>query len=200
MKNLKFMTDFYDFAQLSKNPADKFTLLKAPKVIWLTGLSGSGKSTLSELLVTLFSKNKILAINIDGDDLRQGINKDLGFSDEDRSENIRRASEIAKLFLKNGIIPICSFISPSEKIRSIAKNVIGKDLFIEIFIDCPLEVCESRDVKKHYKNARKGLIKSFTGIDSKYEVPINPDFKINTSVLSSEKCAEDIFKYIYSKL
>jgi len=194
------MDNFYDFASLCKNPAISFSLLKAPKVIWLSGLSGSGKSTISTFLVGIFEKHGILAVNIDGDDLRKGLNKDLGFSYDDRLENIRRAAEIAKILSNQGIVPICSFISPTHKIRNIAKNVIGDELFIEIFIDCPLAVCELRDVKNLYKNARKGLVKNFTGIDSEFENPKNPDFTINTSEMTPEKCAEDIFKFTCTKL
>lgn len=167
------------------------------KVLWLTGLSGSGKSTIAEALERKLHNNGFFAQVLDGDNIRSGINNNLGFSIEDRQENIRRISEIAKLYLNSGIITLNSFISPTQEIRNFAKSVIGHDDFIEIFINTPLEICEQRDVKGLYKKARKGGIKGFTGIDSPYEAPLNPAIEIKTDELSIEESVEKIYNYIY---
>jgi adenylylsulfate kinase len=149
-------------------------------VIWLTGLSGAGKTTLaSGLEKALFEKGFLTKI-LDGDQLRSGINANLGFSDDDRHENIRRVAEISRLFVECGVICIDSFISPTRKMRETARQVIGPENFIEIYLEASLEVCESRDPKGLYKSARKGEIRNFTGIGSPYEVPENPDLVIDT--------------------
>ncbi len=170
------------------------------KVIWFTGLSGSGKSTISEAILGKFENINQKAIILDGDKLRNGINKDLGFSIEDRVENIRRVAEIAKLFLSVGIVPICAFISPTEKIRELAKNIIGEANFIEIYVSTPFEICEERDVKGLYKKARLGQIEDFTGISSPYEKPKNAKFMIDTSNQTIEEsvniCFERVLSYI----
>ncbi len=168
--------------------------------IWFTGLSGSGKTTLAENIEkVLFSMGYLTQI-LDGDTLRLGLNQNLGFSEQDREENIRRVAEISKLFINSGIICINSFISPTHKIQQLARDIIDREHFIEIFLSASLEICEKRDVKGLYKEARNGNIKNFTGIDSLYEIPINPDLEINTGVLSVEesvvKCLEVIIHRI----
>ena len=162
------------------------------KVIWLTGLSGSGKSTIAnELAVKLQNEGK-LAYILDGDNIRMGLCKDLGFSDDDRKENIRRIGEVAKLIADTGVIVITAFISPFIEERNNAKNIIGED-FIEVFVDASLEICESRDPKGFYKKARNGEIPKFTGISSPYEKPLNPDIYINSGDMSVVECSDFIF-------
>lgn len=166
------------------------------KVLWLTGLSGSGKSTIAEALERKMYNEGFFAQVLDGDNIRSGINNNLGFTIEDRQENIRRIAEVAKLYLNSGIITLNSFISPTIEIRNFARQIVGKKDFIEIYINTPLEVCETRDVKGLYKKARKGEIKGFTGIDSPYEAPQNPDLEIKTVDMTVEESVEAIFKYI----
>ena len=166
------------------------------KALWLTGLSGSGKSTIAQHLERkLFNEGFIVQV-LDGDNIRSGINKNLGFSIEDRKENIRRIAEIAKLFLNSGIITINSFISPTQAIRNFAKSIIGKDDFLEIYINAPLEICEKRDIKGLYQKARDGKIKGFTGIDSPYEAPENPALEIKSDELSVEESVNKIFDFL----
>jgi adenylylsulfate kinase len=165
-------------------------------VIWLTGLSGSGKSTIAQYLEKKLFELGFFVQVLDGDNIRDGINKNLGFSEEEREENIRRIAEIAKLYLHSGIITINSFISPTLKIRQLAKNIIGENDFLEIYINAPIEVCESRDVKGLYEKARKGLIKGFTGIDSPYEPPQNPSFEIRTDQSDIEESIEVITEFL----
>jgi len=169
-------------------------------VLWFTGLSGSGKSAISiEVEKLLHSKGYLTQI-LDGDKIRNGINNNLGFSVEDRFENIRRIAEVSKLFVECGVITICSFISPTQKIRSVARSIIGKKNFIEIFTNTPLEVCEKRDVKGLYKKARAGLIKNFSGITSPYEEPQNPDLEILTETMTVEKAAKKVYDLILPKI
>jgi adenylylsulfate kinase len=165
-------------------------------VIWLTGLSGSGKSTIAnELNTRLFHQNGHSVI-LDGDNTRLGINHDLGFSAADRTENNRRVAEIAKLFMESGSIAICSFISPFQKDRNLSKQIIGKENYFEVFVDCSLEACENRDVKGMYKQARKGELESFTGISSPYEIPINPQLIIQTEQLNLKQSVELLLESI----
>ena len=173
--------------KVTKEDRQKLLKQKSP-VIWLTGLSGSGKSTIAnELAIRLQEKGK-LAYILDGDNIRMGLNKDLGFSDDDRKENIRRIAEVAKLLSDAGVIVITAFISPFREEREKAKDIIGRDNFLEVYVKADLEVCEERDPKGLYKKARAGEIKQFTGIDSPYEEPIN-DFKVvNSSEWSVEEC------------
>lgn len=157
------------------------------KAIWLTGLSGAGKTTLSIALEQELFKRGFLCHIIDGDNVRNKLNKDLGFTDNDRSENIRRIAEVSSMFINAGIITINAFVSPTTKIRNIAKNIIGENDFLEVFINSSLETCEKRDIKGLYKKARIGEIKEFTGISSPYEKPINPFTEIKTDDLSIEQ-------------
>ena len=150
------------------------------KVLWFTGLSGSGKSTLAIGLERQLFDQGYNVVVLDGDNIRTGINNNLSFSPDDRVENIRRIAEVAKLFLSNGIICIVSFISPTRDMRSMAKDIIGPEDFVEVFIDTPIEICEARDVKGLYKKARAGEITDFTGINAPYEPPVHPDVCIQT--------------------
>lgn len=167
-------------------------------VIWLTGLSGSGKSTIANLLSKTLHESGNLVYVLDGDNIRSGLNKDLGFSDDDRKENIRRISEVAKLMSEAGLIVVTAFISPFREERLTAKNIIGEN-FIEVFVDADLEVCETRDPKGLYKKARSGQIPNFTGIDSPYEPPLNPDLSLNTSTSDLESCVSIIKDYMTKK-
>jgi len=176
---------------------DKEQLLnQTARVIWLTGLSGSGKSTIAEGLEKKLYKNDFLTQILDGDNIRTGINKNLGFSELDRLENIRRIAEVSKLFLNCGIITVNSFVSPTNDVRELAKEIIGEKDFIEIFINCPLEICEQRDVKGLYAKARKGEIKDFTGISAPFEAPLSPSLELKSNELSIEESIESIFSFI----
>jgi adenylylsulfate kinase len=157
------------------------------KVVWFTGLSGAGKSTLAAALEKELYSRGFLCKLLDGDNMRTGINNNLGFTDEDRKENIRRIAEVCKLFLNCGVITIAAFISPTNEIRKLARSIIGEEDFIEIFVNPPLEVCEQRDTKGLYKKARKGEIQNFTGISAPFEAPENPDMVIDTSVVGVEE-------------
>lgn len=168
-------------------------------VIWLMGLSGAGKSTLSHHLAQKLHQEGFLTQSLDGDNLRTGLNSNLGFSDADRLENIRRAAEVAKLFLNCGIIVIASFICPTQATQNMVRDIVGAD-FVEIFINCPLEVCEARDVKGLYAKARAGVIKDFTGIDSPFEAPQSPELIINTHLNSLEECIEQIYELVLPKI
>ncbi|MGY2575686.1 adenylyl-sulfate kinase [Vibrio sp. C8] len=167
-----------------------------PVVLWFTGLSGSGKSTVANAV-----ESKLLSLGkhsylLDGDNVRHGLNKDLGFSDADRIENIRRIGEVAKLFVDSGAIVLTAFISPFISDRQQARELLEEKQFLEVFIDTPLEICEQRDPKGLYKKARKGEIKNFTGIDSEYEAPVNPEIHIATAKKSIEECAELVVKQL----
>lgn len=168
-------------------------------VLWLTGLSGSGKSSIAaELERQLYSLGYHTAL-LDGDNIRTGINNNLGFSDSDRLENIRRIAEIAKLFYQNGIITICCFVSPTNDLRTMAREIIGEG-FREVFINTPLEECERRDVKGLYKKARKGEIKDFTGIDAPFDTPINPDFEIKTVGKDIATSTKELLDYLIPQI
>jgi len=164
--------------------------------IWMTGMSGSGKTTIAIALEKKLNDKGFLTQILDGDNIRTGISNNLGFTETDRQENIRRISEVSKLFLNCGVITINCFISPTNAIREHAKAIIGSGNFFEVFIDTPLEVCEKRDVKGLYKKARAGEIKNFTGIDSPFEIPSNPSSIIKTAQLSIEESATQILTSI----
>lgn len=181
--------------------ADKEELLHQHSVmIWFTGLSGSGKSTIAIALERELQKRGLLCRILDGDNIRSGINNNLGFSEEDRVENIRRIAEIGKLFVDTGIITIAAFISPNNDIREKAANIIGKENFLEIFVSTPIEECERRDVKGLYAKARRGEIKNFTGISAPFEAPANPDLSIDTSKLSVEESVNKLLELILPKI
>lgn len=183
--------------KISKNQREELLNQKGI-VIWFTGLSGAGKSTIASFLEEVLRKRGKLTYLLDGDNLRHGLNNDLSFSYEDRKENIRRVSEVCKLFQDAGIITLASFISPLKEDRYMARNIIGRN-FVEIFVKCPIEVCEKRDPKGLYKKARNGEIKNFTGIDSEYEEPDNPEIVIDTSKDSIMKSISEII-YVLEKI
>ena len=172
-------------------------LIQKPKVIWFTGLSGSGKTTIARATEQYLISKKIAIKVLDGDEIRSGLNKDLGFSLEDRKENIRRVAEVAKILKDSGITVLVSFISPTKEIREIARKIISKDDFIEVFVDASLETCIKRDVKGLYKKAIKGEIKDFTGIDSLYEAPENPNITLNTEKLSVNEAVQVLIEYLF---
>jgi len=165
-------------------------------IIWFTGLSASGKSSLAYSLEEALHKNKIRTYVLDGDNIRKGLCKDLGFSDEDRTENIRRIGEVSKLMMEAGVIVLTAFISPFTKDRRIVRELVAEGEFIEVFCDAPLEVCESRDVKGLYKKARSGEIPEFTGISSPYETPETPELYLQTNILSIDECLEKLIHYL----
>jgi len=170
------------------------------KVLWFTGLSGSGKSTLSNLIEKELHSKNILSYALDGDNLRHGLNRDLNFSDDDRSENIRRIGEVAKLLTDAGVLTIAAFVSPFKKDRDMVKNIVGSDNFIEIYVNASLAECEKRDTKGLYKKAREGEIKNMTGISSSYEAPANPALEINTDKESINESMKRIKGFIINKL
>lgn len=184
------------FDELLPRSAKERLLNQKAKVLWLTGLSGSGKTTIAKHLEKELHKEGFLTQLLDGDNIRTGINNNLGFSEADRTENIRRIAEVSRLFLNCGVITINSFVSPTIAIRKQAKDIIGEEDFIEVFIDTPLEICEQRDVKGLYKKARAGEIKDFTGISSPFENPKNPDIIVKTENKSVEESAKEILNYL----
>ncbi len=183
------------------NREDKEKLLKQRSlVIWFTGLSGAGKTTLAQNLEKELFKKGYLTQILDGDNIRSGINKDLKFTEEDRLENIRRISEVAKLLMNSGIITLCSFISPTEEIRDMAKNIIGRENFFEVYVNAPLEVCEKRDVKGLYAKARRGEIKNFTGISSPFNAPVDCDIEANTDQKGVMELVEEIMEKVLPRI
>jgi adenylylsulfate kinase len=169
-------------------------------LIWFTGLSGSGKSTIANALESNLFEKKIKTYTLDGDNIRKGINKDLSFSPEDRTENIRRIAEISKLFVDAGMVVLAAFISPYKKDREAIKNIVGKNNFVEVYINTSVEECEKRDVKGLYKKARMGEIKDFTGVNAPYELPESPDIEINTEQYSVDQSVTKIINVINKKL
>ena len=180
---------------------DKEALLKQRSVmVWFTGLSGSGKSTIAIALERELHKRGLLCRILDGDKIRSGINNNLGFSAEDRVENIRRIAEVSKLFIDTGVITIAAFISPNNELREMASTIIGKDNFLEIYVNTPIEECERRDVKGLYAKARKGEIKDFTGVSAPFEAPEHPALSLDTSVLSLEESVNKLLELILPKV
>lgn len=179
---------------------DKEQLLGQKGVmLWFTGLSGSGKSTVAMALERELQKRGLLCRILDGDNIRTGINANLGFSADDRRENIRRVAEVAKLFVDTGIITIAAFVSPTEDLRNLAQHIIGKDDFKEIFISTPIEECERRDVKGLYARARRGEVKNFTGISAPFEAPQHPALSLDTSKLSLEESVAQLLQLLNIK-
>ena len=165
-------------------------------VIWFTGLSGSGKSTVANQVAAHLHQSGRITYVLDGDNIRHGLNKNLGFSPEDRQENIRRIGEVAKLFADAGLITTTAFISPYRQDRDAVRDIMLPDRFIEVFVDCPLEICENRDPKGLYKKARAGELKGFTGIDAPYEAPQSPELVVNTNELDVAGCTEQVIAYL----
>ena len=180
---------------------DKEKLLnQKSKVVWMTGLSGSGKTTIAKGVERHLHSQGILNQLLDGDNIRVGISNNLTFSSEDRGENIRRISEVSKLFMNCGVVTLNCFVSPTIEIRNIAKEIIGRENLIEVYINASVKTCESRDVKGLYKKARRGKIKDFTGISAPFEAPENPEIEINTSKLSIEESVKKVLDYILPKI
>jgi len=188
------------FDRIKDRKAKEIYLKQKAKVIWFTGLSGSGKTTIASLLEKrLFELNYFCQI-LDGDNVRSGINKNLRFTEEDRLENIRRIAEVSKLFMNCGIILICAFISPTNEIREMAREVIGDDDFLEVFINTPLEVCEKRDPKGLYQKARKGEIKNFTGITSPFEAPETPFLEVDNTNPDIDETVKEMLRKIIPEI
>lgn len=175
-------------------------LRQRSRVIWFTGLSGAGKTTLAKELEKRLHYNGYLAQVLDGDNIRSGINNNLGFTEADRKENIRRIAEVSKLLIHSGVITLNSFISPTREIRHIAMDIIGRENFVEVYVSTPLEECEKRDIKGLYKKAREGKIKNFTGIDSPFEPPESPDISVDTTDQTVEESLKKILNVILPKI
>ena len=169
-------------------------------MVWFTGLSGSGKSTLAIALERELQKRGILSEVLDGDNIRSGVNNNLGFAPEDRVENIRRIAEVGKLFVNLGVVTLTAFISPVTGLREMARTIVGADDFVEIYVSTPLEECERRDVKGLYAKARKGLIKDFTGVSAPYEPPTHYDLALDTSKVPLESCVAQILNLILPRI
>ena len=165
-------------------------------ILWFTGLSGSGKSTLAHRVEEKLFEMGIHTYVLDGDNIRSGLNRDLGFSEEDRRENIRRIGEVAKLFVDAGIVVLTAFISPYRRDRAFVRNLVEEGDFIEVYVKCPIDVCEKRDPKGLYKKAKAGIIKNFTGIDAPYEEPLNPELVVETDKQSIEECVNTIIDFL----
>ena len=194
-------TNIYPIFEQMLQRSDREQLLRQKSVmIWFTGLSGSGKSTLAIDLERELYKRGFLTRILDGDNIRSGINNNLGFSEADRTENIRRIAEVSKLFVDCGIVTIAAFISPTRAIRQMAREIIGKDDFLEVYVSTPLEECEKRDVKGLYKKARKGEIRDFTGISAPFEAPLHPFLEIDTSCHSLEESVKILLEAIEAKI
>ncbi len=188
-------TDIY----LTRSDKEQY-LKQQAKVIWITGLSGSGKSTLAQGLERKLAERGYLTQVLDGDNIRSGINKNLGFTDEDRKENVRRIAEVNKLFLNCGIITFNAFVSPTNDIRHMAREIIGTEDFIEIFVDAKFDTCAQRDPKGLYKKAMAGEIKNFTGLDAPFDRPDDAEITINTDELNIEEGIEKALEYVLGKV
>ncbi len=184
------------YDHLTPRPEREARLGQRSKVLWLTGLSGAGKSTIAIGLERRLFQEGFFAQVLDGDNIRGGINSNLGFSTEDRLENIRRIAEVAKLYLNSGIITINSFISPARDMRELAKRIVGAPDFMEIYVNAPLDICEQRDVNGLYQKARRGEIKDFTGVDAPYDAPEHPALEIRTAEMTVEAAVETVFRFL----
>ncbi len=181
--------------------SDKEALLNQKALnLWMTGLSGSGKSTIAKGLEQKLYREGYLTKLLDGDNVRSGLCSNLGFSEADRQENIRRVAEVGRLFVDAGVIVINSFISPTRAIRQRAREITGTDSFFEVYVNCPLEVCEDRDVKGLYQKARAGEIPEFTGINSPFEEPVNPECELDTAHTEPSESVETLFQAIYPRI
>jgi adenylylsulfate kinase len=193
MKNIVWHDNF-----ITKEKRVKLTKQK-PCILWFTGLSGSGKSTIANALEEALYENENFTYLLDGDNIRHGLNKDLGFDDNSRVENIRRIGEVAKLFVDGGFLVLSAFISPFKKDRDVVKKLVDSDEFIEVFIDTPLEICKKRDPKGLYNKVKAGEIKNFTGIDSPYEKPLEPQIHIQTEKIDIKTSVDKIINYLTIK-
>jgi adenylylsulfate kinase len=198
---MALLNNIYPIFSKMLRRTDKEQLLRQHGVmVWFTGLSGSGKSTIAIALERELQQRGLLCRVLDGDNIRSGINNNLGFSPEDRKENIRRIAEIGRLFVDTGIITVAAFISPTNELRQMAAEIIGKDDFLEIYVSTPLEVCESRDVKGLYAKARRGEVKEFTGISAPFDIPEHPALSLDTSKLSVEESVKLLLERILPKV
>ena len=184
---------------LDRNSKEQLLQQRA-KVLWFTGLSGSGKSTIANAVENELHQMEHLTMLLDGDNVRVGISNNLGFSEEDRRENIRRIAEVSKLFVQAGVITICCFVSPSEELRQLARGIIGAEDFIEIFVNTPVEVCEQRDVKGLYAKARRGEIKDFTGVNAPFEEPVNPEITLQAGNISIYECVKLVLQKVLPRI
>ena len=197
------MTDkniFPDRDQFVSRKAKEKIIKQKGLVIWFTGLSAAGKSTPAMALEKKLEKDGCLTEVLDGDKIRNGLNNNLGFSSEDRIENIRRIAEVSKLFCNCGIITISAFISPTVEIRQMARKIIGRKDFFEVYVSTPIEICEKRDSKGLYKKAREGIIKDFTGISAPYEIPLDPNIIMDTSDKSIEEAVKEIYDEVLLRI
>ena len=188
------------FSKMQSRQEKEAFLGQKGMTLWFTGLSGSGKSTVAVAMEKALAGKGIFCRIIDGDNVRCGLNAGLGFSPEDRKENIRRVAEVCKLFTQTGIVTLATFISPTRELRGMAKEIIGEDDFIEVYVSTPIEECERRDVKGLYAKARRGEIKEFTGVSSPFEAPLSPDIEIDTSALDIEESVEKIISAVMPKI
>jgi len=172
---------------------------QSPAILWFTGLSGAGKSTVANIVERKLTEAGLHTYSLDGDNVRHGLNRDLGFTDVDRVENIRRIGEVAKLFVDAGLIVTCSFISPFRSERQMVRELVDDEEFIEVFVDTPIEVCMERDPKGLYEKARAGEIKNFTGLDSPYEAPVKAELRVDTSELTAEEAADQVIEYLLAR-
>jgi adenylylsulfate kinase len=198
---MALLNNIYPIFSKMLRRTDKEQLLRQHGVmVWFTGLSGSGKSTIAIALERELQQHGLLCRVLDGDNIRSGINNNLGFSPEDRKENIRRIAEIGRLFVDTGIITVAAFISPTNELRQMAAEIIGKDDFLEVYVSTPLDVCESRDVKGLYAKARRGEVKEFTGISAPFDIPEHPALSLDTSKLSVEESVKLLLERILPKV
>ncbi|TNF42988.1 MAG: adenylyl-sulfate kinase [Bacteroidetes bacterium] len=188
------------FDQIVSREEKEKKLRQKAKVIWFTGLSGSGKTTLASALERNLFERGFLTQILDGDNIRTGINNNLGFSPEDRRENIRRIAEIAKLLINSGVICLCAFVSPTCDVRNVVRTIVGEEDFLEVYVSTPLEVCETRDIKGLYKKARAGEIKEFTGVSAPFEVPKNPVLSIDTSNKTVDECVKILLNSVLKEV
>jgi adenylylsulfate kinase len=189
---------YWETWEVSKNDRRKIKG-HSSSIIWLTGLPSSGKTTIARELEKRLHDMGGHTYVLDGDNMRHGLNKDLGFSKEDRSENIRRIAEVSKLFVDAGLIVICAFVSPFKEDRETARTLVDDSEFIEVFVNCPVMVCMQRDPKSLYKKAVSGQIKSFTGVNDPYEIPESPELVVQTDVMTLPECVDMIIKYLHEK-
>lgn len=191
---------FTVFDEILSREEKERTLNQKACVIWLTGLSGSGKTTIAKWLERELNKAKIATKLLDGDNIRAGLNGDLGFSEIDRKENIRRIAEVCKLFIDAGIVTIASFVSPTNSMRRSACSIIGQENFLEIYVNTPLEICEKRDVKGLYQKAREGKIPNFTGISSPFENPETPSLELRTENRTIKETGRELYSFVIQKI